>query len=532
MTSPRDVDARRSVRPARYRVSITDGGRSVLQLTHRTRLDRSDALRRASFTRRVYRRERNRRDTLTVVHPFAADRDQYYRFSGGDTVTMLRVGGTSGPDRAHTCAPGLPSRDPVRRVRRRDRPRRESFRRSCECVDRLSSLGVANPFGDVVRPRDWNRRRGVCGVRQRRSTTADTGCRHFSVPSFRRVFRRWGNRGRSFVSSRRSATSHSTTGVVAPDTSLHPRVVVTWAPTDSVGSFDGWRTPLGTQTSSVRADDFADPRAPRKLAGRRATATSSCSPLFARAVFSDSTESKVCTLASRRRWHCRSAAPGLSCRRLRRLGLHRADGAWRRVRVVEARRRRRSAFARRARTLVDERLWNPAWRRPRLRGPPLFRRRRRLRRQTPRRRLSDACRPEPSTSHLSTVQARLWLKIDQSGRAFRRLGSRATAASDSTAERVPGDYAFGSLDAEFHPSVTGDFARPGLGARLHYEYASGDLDWQRAGSDSRRDSMSARFRSARTPTSAPCSAIIHRRSNCSSWAAIFSARISIQTVRW
>jgi hypothetical protein len=43
-----------------------------------------------------------------------------------------------------------------------------------------------------------------------------------------------------------------------------------------------------------------------------------------------------------------------------------------------------------------------------------------------------------------------------------------------------GDYAFGSLDAEFHPSVTGDFARPGVGAHLHYQYASGDLDWQRA----------------------------------------------------
>ncbi len=43
-----------------------------------------------------------------------------------------------------------------------------------------------------------------------------------------------------------------------------------------------------------------------------------------------------------------------------------------------------------------------------------------------------------------------------------------------------GDYAFGSIDAEFHPSVTGDFARPGLGARAHYEYGRGDLDWQRA----------------------------------------------------
>ena len=43
-----------------------------------------------------------------------------------------------------------------------------------------------------------------------------------------------------------------------------------------------------------------------------------------------------------------------------------------------------------------------------------------------------------------------------------------------------GDYGFGSVDVEFHPSVSGDFLRPGVGARMHYEYASGDIAWQRA----------------------------------------------------
>jgi len=45
----------------------------------------------------AYMTRANRRDTLTVVHPFAADREQYYRFSGGDTVTTLRVGGRTVP---------------------------------------------------------------------------------------------------------------------------------------------------------------------------------------------------------------------------------------------------------------------------------------------------------------------------------------------------------------------------------------------------------------------------------------------------
>src|SRR5689334_10576700 len=37
------------------------------------------------------------RDTLVAVHPFSADRDRYYRFSGGDTVTTLRAGQRSIP---------------------------------------------------------------------------------------------------------------------------------------------------------------------------------------------------------------------------------------------------------------------------------------------------------------------------------------------------------------------------------------------------------------------------------------------------
>src|SRR5450759_2138566 len=37
----------------------------------------------------ILTRRGNRRDTLIVVHPFAADRDQYYRYSGGDTVAVL-----------------------------------------------------------------------------------------------------------------------------------------------------------------------------------------------------------------------------------------------------------------------------------------------------------------------------------------------------------------------------------------------------------------------------------------------------------
>jgi hypothetical protein len=43
-----------------------------------------------------------------------------------------------------------------------------------------------------------------------------------------------------------------------------------------------------------------------------------------------------------------------------------------------------------------------------------------------------------------------------------------------------GSYALGTVDIELHPSISGDFVQPGVGARLHLEAGSGDIDWRRA----------------------------------------------------
>jgi hypothetical protein len=44
---------------------------------------------------------------------------------------------------------------------------------------------------------------------------------------------------------------------------------------------------------------------------------------------------------------------------------------------------------------------------------------------------------------------------------------------------LAGSYALGSVDAEFHPDVTGDFVSPGIGGHVHYELGRGQLEWQR-----------------------------------------------------
>jgi hypothetical protein len=43
-----------------------------------------------------------------------------------------------------------------------------------------------------------------------------------------------------------------------------------------------------------------------------------------------------------------------------------------------------------------------------------------------------------------------------------------------------GDYLLGMADVELHPNVTGDYVAPGLGAHIHHEVGSGDLNWQRS----------------------------------------------------
>jgi hypothetical protein len=261
------------------------------------------------------------------------------------------------------------------------------------------------------------------------------------------------------------------TGMVVPDTSVHPRVVVTWAPTDSVGVFSDWRNPLGTETSAVRADDFADLAPRRRPADHRSS------------LFSGSLGRVFRFNSGRRSVRWRRAGTGTAIRRagivgwrLRRLGLHRAHGAVGEARVVEAR-RADVRPSRRAYALVDERLRIPL-------GAT-----------------DSGALPLPSTTTTTSTGAARGVSVTRVVGAIdvalvtaqagfgqdRPERSRLSQGLFSTnggfrlnRGATAGDYAFGSLDAEFHPSVTGDFARPGVGARLHYEYASGDLDWQRA----------------------------------------------------
>jgi len=77
------------------------------------------------------------------------------------------------------------------------------------------------------------------------------------------------------------------------------------------------------------------------------------------------------------------------------------------------------------------------------------------------------------------ASAQLGIGSDHAESARLRHGIFSTRAFEPNRGAASGRYAKASADLEWHPSVTGDFLRPGVGARLNYEIADGQLAWQR-----------------------------------------------------
>jgi len=420
----------------------------------------------------AYMTRANQRDTLTVVHPFAEDRDQYYRFTGGDTVTVLRVGSRSvpiarirvHPDFKHTTRFGAFDGEIDL-----DATRLEIVRMRGQMV----VLGGRERMGTRIA-----RAAGLVSAAYVEFVNAEYDGRYWLPSSqrteFQATFLAMGRSRAVFRIVSRIADLVTDTGTVVPDTTKHPFVVVTWAPSDSVDSFNDWRTPLGTGTGNVRSDDFAD-LAPSEWRADGPPQLSLFSGSLGHTFRFNRVEGLYLGLAPN--LALRSMAPGLS------VG---AYGGW----AFSEQTARGGAYAswkhgaqtlgvRAERTLASTNDFGIP-----LGDDPGFSA---LLSSVDEDDYVDRRRAGLSVTQvigaidvgLVTAQAgfgqdrpertRLSQGLFSSGGGFRpNRGSTA------------GDYAFGSVDAEFHPSVTGDFARPGIGARAHYEYGNGDLDWQRA----------------------------------------------------
>jgi hypothetical protein len=199
------------------------------------------------------------RDTLVAVHPFAADRDKFYEYSGGDTVATLRT---------------LSRAISVVRIRVRPNPhgdvRLGMFDGEIDLdADRAQIIRMRGQFVVVGGPSSRRtaiaERIGVVAAAYVEFVNAEIDGAYW-LPTFQRtefqasfsllgqtrpVFRLVSTIGSIVVNDTSAAESD-------PDPTNRPRVSVTWASSDSVSRYGAWEHEIGALSASVHADDFDD----------------------------------------------------------------------------------------------------------------------------------------------------------------------------------------------------------------------------------------------------------------------------------
>ncbi|MEP6990963.1 MAG: hypothetical protein ABJA80_08550 [bacterium] len=419
-------------------------------------------------------KDRKMGDTIFVVHPFAEDRDRYYRFSGGDTVGVLRTAQRTITIVQVHATPHLP-----------DSTRLAAF-------DGDIQLDLAR--GQIVRMRGQfvvlgtpasrpllSRVPGIVGVAYTEFVNAEVNGRYWLPASQRTEFQsQVALLGRSRAVMRIvSEFTHyvvDDTSAAAATTGDGNRTarVTTWAPSDSVSHFGDWRTGIGVATTSVSASDFDDigPDRWRSTGG----------------VLVDFTPTRTSNLIGYDRVgglftgiegtvRLRDLFPGLGVgarvgwawteRTVRggaNVSLQRGDWSYGLVaervlastndfvRPFGAERGGLGAFI----SSLDEFDY------------------------------IDRRRALASATHVFGSFSDAYVTIALGGGRDRSEVARLTHGLRASPSFLPnrgaddGSYALATLDAELHPKVSGDFVDPGIGARLHLEAGHGALDWHRA----------------------------------------------------
>lgn len=416
------------------------------------------------------------RNMILVVHPFASDRDQYYRYSGGDTVTVLRSGSRSITIVRVRVTPHL-----------HESTRFGAFDGEIDLdAERGQIVRMRGQFV-VLGPRSasgrslLSRMPGLVGVAFVEFENTEVNGQYW-LPAFQRsefqaTFALLGrSRAVMRILSRFSDYSIDDTSSAPGPAGDVNRIshITTWAPTDSVSRFADWHASIGETTSSVTADDFDDflPDAWNAAGSPRIDFVPTNIDNLARF---DRVEGLYTGYEAT--LQMRNAMPGLSIgaiggyawsERTLRGGVH-----------ASLHRNMWTVGARAERTLPTT---------------------------------NDFIRPfEPQSGGLAAMIGSFdeFDYVDRRsavGTATRVIGSVERAlvtvqfgVGDDRPERArlqhgwigggdfrpnrgiaPGTYSLATMDAEYHPGISGDFVQPGLGARLHYEAAHGTLSWQRA----------------------------------------------------
>ncbi|MEO5815936.1 MAG: hypothetical protein ABIT20_11720 [Gemmatimonadaceae bacterium] len=421
------------------------------------------------------RRDSTRTDTIVVVHPFASDRDRFYRFSGGDTVTVLRSGTRSiSVVRIHVT-PWL-----------RDSTRLGAFDGEIDLdaergqiVRMRGRFVVAGPPRKGRRPL-MTRMPGLLGVAYGEFVNTEVNGRYW-LPAFQRsefqsTFALMGHTRAvmRILSTFSNYAVEETNGAFTPvaDTDRIPHRT-TWAPSDSISRFSAWNTQLGDATNGVTANDFDD-LAPDAWKSAGAPRLDFVPTNIDNYVRFNRVEGLYTGMEAN--LHMRSLVPGLSMGAVG--GIAWSEKTARGGAHVSLQRNQWTYGLRAERTLpttndfirpfepqgggiaallgsvddfdyVDRRVA-----------------------------LISATRVVGSVES-ALITAQLGVGDDRTERA--RLQRGLFGSDDFRPNRgvSEGSYALGIVDVELHPGISGDFVQPGVGATLHLEAGRGGIDWRR-----------------------------------------------------
>jgi len=205
----------------------------------------------------AYFKSANTRDTLIAVHPFATDRERYYRFSGGDTVTTLRAGTRAIPVVRIHVTPTI-----------RDTTRFAAFDGEIDLDgDRAQIIRMRGQFvvlgGPSSRGARVAEKLGLAAAAYAEFVNAEIDGAYW-LPTFQRTEFQMSlpffgqNRPVFRLVSAISQISVDTALNASSDATHAPHVSLSWAPSDSVDAFSAWARNIGSLTESVHANDFDD----------------------------------------------------------------------------------------------------------------------------------------------------------------------------------------------------------------------------------------------------------------------------------
>jgi hypothetical protein len=421
-----------------------------------------------------FNQSRRRQDTLIAVHPFATDRDSFYTFSGGDTVTVLRVGARRIPIvriHVHPVARGATRLAAFDGEIDLDAERAQIVRMRGQFV---TLGGETSRIARIARATT-----GAVAVAYTEFVNAEVDGKYW-LPAFQRTefqasFPAFGPARPIFrlVSNISDISVSSGAPAGANDSAYSPRVVVSWASTDSVDRYGGWERDLGTQSGSVHSDDFLD-LAPDAWRPTGAPRFSLFPNTTSRILRFNRIEGLFTGLAPSVDF--RNVAPGLSA------GVY-GGWAWSEQTVrggafVSHKRGTSILGARAERALASTNDFSlPFTDDPGLAA--LFSSVDDFDYVDRRAALMSFTRVVHSIDvGLATFQ--FGAGDDRGEHARLSHGLISHSAYRPNRGVSEGNYAIGSADLEMHPNITGDFVQPGLGLHAHYEAAAGELDWQRA----------------------------------------------------